>query len=105
MQMTSPQWSYINFVGHMDTLKDDAERLLKRFGVWEKFGSNGWGSNGKEQIFQSEMQGDNTGRMHATNAKRYIRSYITPELEIELNEYYANDYNHPIMKLSNVKIF
>lgn len=105
MQMTSPQWSYINFVGHMDTLKDDAERLLKRLGVWEKFGSSGWGSNGKEQIFQSEMQGDNTGRMHATNAKRYIRSYITPELEIELNEYYANDYNHPIMKLSNVKIF
>jgi Sulfotransferase family len=104
LQMTSQQWSYVNFVGYMDTIQEDAERLLKRLGVWEKYGRSGWGSNGKEHIFQTEI-GDNTGRMHATNAKRYLRSYITPALEIELNEYYANDYNHPIMKLAKLKLF
>ena len=104
LQMTSQQWSQINFVGHMDTLQNDAERLLKRLGVWELYGRSGWGTNGKEQIFQTEL-GDNTGRMHATDAKRYMRSYITPALEIELNEYYANDYNHSIMKLAKLKLF
>lgn len=104
LQMTSQQWSYINFVGHMDLIQEDAERLLKRLGVWEQFGSSGWGSNRKERIFQKEA-GDNTGRSHATNAKRYLRSYITPELEIELNDYFANDYNHPVMKLDKLKLY
>ena len=105
MQMTSQQWSYVNFVGHMDTIQEDAERLLKRLGVWEQYGSTGWGSNRKEQIFPKEVAGDNTGRLHATNAKRFLRSYITPDLEIELNVYYANDYNHPVMKLDKLKLY
>ena len=104
LQMTPQQWSYINFVGHMDTIQDDAERLLKRLGIWELYGSSGWGSNRQERIFLSEL-GDNTGRMHATNAKRQLRAYISPELEKELNEYFANDYNHSIMKLKTMKLF
>jgi hypothetical protein len=104
LQMTPQQWSYVNFVGHMDTIQGDSERLLKRLGVWELYGSSGWGSNRRERIFHGEA-GDNTGRMHATNAKRHLRSYISPELEIELNEYFANDYNHSIMKLPNMKLF
>ena len=88
----------------MDTIQDDAERLLKRLGIWELYGSSGWGSNRQERIFLSEL-GDNTGRMHATNAKRQLRAYISPELEKELNEYFANDYNHSIMKLKTMKLF
>lgn len=40
-------WPYINFVGHMDSVADYAERLLRHVGgedCWQKFGATGWGS-------------------------------------------------------------
>ena len=35
-------WNYINFVGHMETVAQDAERLLRRIGVRERYGASGW---------------------------------------------------------------
>jgi hypothetical protein len=102
-QMSNQQWSYINFVGHIDTILSDSERLLKKFGVWERYGTSGWGTTGKDRIFQSKV-GD-IGRAHATNAKQYLRSYVTKELEKELNQYYANDYSNSIMNLTKVKLY
>jgi hypothetical protein len=46
--------SVIDFVGHMETIQQDAKRFLTRLGVWQEFGQSGWGVNGNESIFASK---------------------------------------------------
>jgi hypothetical protein len=76
--MEEKYWPYINFIGRMETIQEDATRLLKQVGAWELFGKTGWGANGKDSIFQAKAGG--VGRYHATNANSKLKSYFTPEL-------------------------
>jgi hypothetical protein len=89
-------WPYINFIGHMDHLGRDAERLLKRVKAWKKYGKSGWGRYGNESIFMSS-----DGVEHATDAGQRVDLYITsPELEEQIDEYYAEDYSSPWLNLT-----
>jgi Sulfotransferase family len=106
-------WPYINFVGNMDTLAYDAERLLRKIGAWELHGSHGWTKkkNKKNANYNCTDTNDYifapdqcTGRTHATNAAKKIQQYMTPELEHEIETYYASDYNNPVLNLTLKKL-
>jgi hypothetical protein len=97
--MEMKYWSYINFVGHMETLQEDAENLLKQIGAWEDYGETGWGARGKEFMFQGMAGG--VGRQHATNAKTKAQSYM---IDAAVNEYYAEDYANPVLNLPKIDI-
>jgi Sulfotransferase family len=96
-------WPYINYVGHMDNLYIDSKRLLQRIGAWEKYGMSGWGTSQEDAIFQSNAEG--AGRNHATHAAMKLKSYITPEIEQALEEYYADDYTNRILNLALHKLY
>lgn len=98
--MEDKYWPYINFVGHMENMTDDAEALLRRVGAWEKFGATGWGPSKTEPIFHGR-----SGRKHATNATQKLRHYLTPSDELILDRWYAPDYNHSVMGLEPIRIF
>ena len=94
--MESKYWKYINFVGHMESVAEDAERLLRQTGAWNEFGKSGWGENGDNAIF--------TERKRAANATDRLKEYLTPELERSIEEFYAEDYRNPVLNLT-LKVF
>jgi Sulfotransferase family len=102
-RMEEKYWPCINFVGRMENVQDDAKRLLKKVGAWERYGRTGWGTKGKDSIFQAEV-GD-VGRHHATDAKNKLKSYLTPQLETLVEHFYADDYNHSVMNFTKWKLF
>lgn len=90
-------WNVIDFVGRMETIGEDAERLLRQIGAWDEYGTNGWGTSGNLTIFQG-----GTGRSHATSAKSKIQKYVSTELEHMLRtELYREDFANPIFSRYN----
>ena len=96
-------WPFINFVGHTDSLAGDTERLLKKIGAWDQFGKQGWGENGDEHVFSDKAGG--SGAHHYTFARSKMTTFITPEMETEIDEFYADDYANPILGLKKVALF
>jgi hypothetical protein len=97
-------WSYINFVGRMENLADDAKRLLRQIGAWQRYGASGWGKGGKNSIFQTKAGG--VGRHHATNAHDKLKETISSaELEEAIEMYYAEDYLNPVLNFTNYHLY
>jgi hypothetical protein len=87
-------WNYITFVGHLETAADDTKKLLTHLGLWELYGSSGWGESGKDPIFT------NNQARHQTGAKDLLLTHFTPELERKVEMLFASDYSHPILNLT-----
>lgn len=94
-RVTAKLWPMINYVGHMESLAEDAEQLLRRIGAWDDFGATGWGLAHNESIFST---GD--GRKHATSAKERLDQYYDDELRERVSQVYWMDYESPYMNLS-----
>lgn len=101
--MEDKYWKYINYVGHMENLSDDAEALLRKIGAWDRFGASGWGVNGTQHVFEASAGG--IGRQHATRAQDKLKKYLTPEDEELLDHWYRQDYAHPVMGIEPMHIF
>lgn len=93
-------WPYMNFVGHMDSAAEFAERLLRHVGAWEEFGATGWGPNGNESIFLPHQKAK-----HATSAKDRMKNYYTPDLERAVDDYCYLDYLVPYMNMTKRTLF
>ena len=102
-RMEEKYWPHINFVGYMDSIARDSRKLLENIGAWEEYGATGWGDDGKKAIFHS--QPGSAGRKHATSARNRLRQYYTPDLELEVEEFYKEDYTNPYTKLIPYQIF
>jgi hypothetical protein len=102
-RMQEKYWPYINFVGNMESVAADAERLLRQVGAWEEFGKSDWGKGGNMSIFETKAGG--AGRMHATNARDRLRVHYTPELEKKVELYYAPDYDNLVMNITRMQIY
>ena len=96
-------WPYINFVGNMDHLYDDAKSLLQHIGAWEVYGKSGWGPNRTLALFQS--QAGSIGRIHATAAVSKMKKYITPKIEKELDQFYEADYDNNVLNLKRRSLY
>lgn len=83
-------WKFISYIGRMETVAEDAEKLLRNIGAWHEFGSSGWGKDGNQAIFEGD-----TGRQHATSAKSKLEQYISVDLDRQLRwAVYFDDYEH-----------
>ena len=105
----SKYWKTINFVGHTETAKQDAKRLLEQVGAWDEFGKSGWGQHGNESIFQStgtvvHATSSNTGTSQRS-ALEHLRKYYTPELELLVERRFQKDYDHELFGLQKYRIF
>jgi len=76
----------LNFVGSFNYLEIHSKLLLTHIGAWEKYGASGWGSDGKQRIFQ---QNDAVNRR---DAQSKIFQYYTDELIIMVRDAYRMDY-------------
>jgi len=101
-RMEARFWPFINFVGRMETITDNTERLLKQIGAWDQFGKSGWGES-DGALFATKT--GELGRKHATDARNKLKQYMTPELEKEVDEYYANDYSNKKLGLKKLEVF
>jgi hypothetical protein len=102
-RMEAKYWPYINFVGNMESVAADAERLMRQVGAWEEVGKSGWGKSGNMSIFGTKAGG--AGRTHATNARERLRVHYTPELEKKVDLYYASDYANSVMNITRMQIY
>jgi hypothetical protein len=89
-RMEPKYWPHINFIGNFNRLQDDAERLLRKVGAWEKYGANGWGSDGNLPVFARSVEPN----VHSTGAKNKAAQWYTPELEKRVEESYVKDYEN-----------
>jgi hypothetical protein len=87
-RMEPKYWPQINFVGRFDNLQDDAERLLRKVGAWDEYGTNGWGEERNLTIFARSA----TPNIHSTGAKDKASKWFTPELENRIEQRFATDY-------------
>lgn len=86
-------WSYINFVGHMDHIEQDAKALLQRIGAWDDYGTFGWEWGA---VFAGAAS-----VAHATDARRKVSAYYTPWNLIQVAErLHKIDYEHPVVSMS-----
>ena len=90
-------WPYMNFVGHMDRIEQDARALLERVGAWQAYGATGWGEGDSD----ADKKGNNDGAIfagattvaHATNAHQQVSAYYTSSALIRLAEQlHSQDY-------------
>lgn len=94
-------WQTINFVGHMETLQEDARRLLQQVGAWDGYASSGWGLNGNQAVFAGQSSANN----HATGSQDRLRHFYTPSLERAVEERFHRDYENNVFRLPERKIF
>jgi hypothetical protein len=103
-RLPTKYWQYMNFVGHMESLTTDSERLLRKVGAWESYGLSGWGSGGDQSIFTDEA-GETAARRHATKASERLRQFYTPELEAKLDARFDEDYENSVFQIPRQRIF
>lgn len=99
-RMERKYWPYINFVGHMETLQDDARKLLQKINAWEKYGKSGWGPSNSLEIFAGK-----DGRHHAQNAKNKVQDFYYPELEHTVEKFYESDYKNIYLNMTDNRKF
>ncbi len=109
-------WPYIDFVGKMENINDDAKEFLNSIhsnidgdSAWERIGQSGWGDKTTENCTIAGMsEGQFLGvrdANHTTRAKAKMMEYYTPELERMVEERYAEDIDNPYFKFEPFKLF
>jgi hypothetical protein len=100
--------STLNFVGHLDTIADDAKALLQRIGAWEEHGVTGWGQYGNESMFATKSgvhhKTSNTTSRQEDPYDHRLTKYYTPEIETMVETLYKSDYATPEFRLELRKI-
>ena len=90
----------VNFVVRMETMQQETERLLRRIGAWEEYGTHDTRpTTTTTSTTNSSITGTQparrAGQNHATGASSKLAQHITPKLYQELFEYYRVDYENP----------
>jgi len=113
-QIDDKWWPYINYIGYMENIAEDAKSLLQSItsnkdgiSAWERCGITGWGinvtqcaSNNGTEPFMGKID-----TKHETDAHEKLRAYYTPELEMFVNNKYSKDLNNSYFQFSSVEIF
>jgi hypothetical protein len=109
-------WPYINVIGYMENLSDDAKVLLKSIhsnitgeSAWDKIGKTGWSDNERECKNRLFHKGNEflqkRDKRHTTNAREKMQMYYTPELEKFVEERYADDMSNAFYQFESLNLF
>ena len=88
----------VNFIGRMETMQQDTERLLRHIGAWEQYGTHSISTKtttANSTYSSNFTQPRHAGQHHATGASSKLAQHITPKLYQQLLEYYRVDYDNP----------
>lgn len=94
-RMEPKYWRFINFIGKMENITHDAERLLRQVGAWDKYGRSGWGPDSNTGMVD---RGSASHINHATNSESKTKFYYTPEVERQVEQFYWDDLNNPLFR-------
>lgn len=113
-------WPYIDFIGNMDNLANDAKTFLSSIhsnidgvSAWDKIGTHGWSgakNNGNCTInIQSQLPflGHGRDKSHTTgaSAEEKMKRYYTPDLERFVERQYADDLNNPFFQFDPLILY
>ena len=93
-RMEPKYFDTLNFVGHMETIRQDAKRLLKSIGAWDKYGKTGWdtGTDNTSEIFANVSLNARQGYNFPFMAKYYG--------EVGVDYFYRSDYENEKLNLT-----
>ncbi|KAG7353254.1 sulfotransferase family protein [Nitzschia inconspicua] len=94
-RMYPNNWKFLNFIGRMENLHEDAKKLLQKIGAWDEFGSNGWGKYENMSMFE-RARSDSTN----THSKDRFAQFYTPELKKKALEYLKGDYQNKYLNFT-----
>ena len=89
-------WPFVNFVGHLETAPQDAQRLLQHIGAWDTYGKSGWGQSQNDAIFVSTDM-----VQHKANANLKHQQYFTNETIKLFQALYEDDLNNPLLQYTS----
>jgi len=98
-------WKQISFVGYMDHVADDAEKLLKQIrsskgtSAWDDYGKSGWGSSGTNAFMVRDTA------HHATNAHDKLRKYYTPCTERFVERNWETEWEQHMYSFTPFRLF
>ena len=92
-------------MGHLESGAHDARVLLKKLGMWEKFGRNGWGKHGNESIFESRSFVKHRTTTESESNLFRLRKWYTPSIEKEIENRFSEDYEREIYSLERKRIW
>ncbi len=108
-------WPYINYIGNMDNLSEDAKALLQsvhsnKTGVsaWEKIGTSGWSDNERDCESTILSDGEFLAKrdvIHTTRAREKMLKYYTPNLEKFVEDQYADDLDNIFYDFDQIQLF
>ena len=92
-RMESKYFDTINFVGHMETMQQDAHRLLLRVGAWDEYGRTGWtDAFGNGSLFFNISSHDTWNCSFPGMKPCYGK--------VGVNYFYRSDYENPKLNLT-----
>jgi hypothetical protein len=94
-KMEPKYYPLLTFVGHYSRMKGDAQRLLRRIGAWEEYGSRGWGPNGEDSIFHN---------VSVISESLFLR-YYSPEIEKAVQNRFKSDYVNSVLNLTRRAVY
>jgi len=94
-RMEGRYWPYINFVGTMDNIAEDTQKLLETVSedAWEQFGESGWGNKGRDRIFGTAFT------KSLSKSKELMTEYYTAKAEKMVEEMFEDDYDNRVLDL------
>jgi Sulfotransferase family len=103
-------WRHINFVGHLETVREDARTLLELVGAWDEYGSSGWGGppSYNQSIFETNTAWHRTSSNERMEDYYYQNNTITStgntmNVEEMVLRYYRTDYDHKLFNFTKPK--
>lgn len=108
-------WPYVNFVGNMENLTEDAQSFLMNIysnvdgvSAWDRIGTSGWSENERDCKTTLNSPGQFLGKRdarHTTSAREQMLTYYTPELEKFVETHYADDLQNQYFHFSPVNLY
>lgn len=108
-QIDEKWWPYINYVGNMDHLSEDAEALLRSIisdkdgkSAWENWGRTGWGESRRNSTATSSFLTQEDDYHHSD---KKLQKFYNPYLESFVEKRYSKDLNNTYFQFSPVEIY
>tara|TARA_B110000008_G_scaffold26052_2_gene23440 strand:- start:4615 stop:6846 length:2232 start_codon:yes stop_codon:yes gene_type:complete len=89
-RVTEKWWPYMNFVSTLDNFSTDFPKLLKKLGLWSRYGKAGWGPSIVKHFYGNQSIVANN-ELHKTSAKKKMEKYYTQRNYDFVSNFYRQD--------------
>lgn len=96
--MDPKYYEQLGFVLHFETAEHDAKLFLARLGLWQKYGSSGWGGGGA--IFNNKTD----DMVKAQELRKQMARGFRAEFESWVEYWYKADYQSDYLDIRNWRI-